>query len=122
MIRKIKFTSIPVRDQDRALEFYVTVLGFILVTDQPMGPGQRWIELRPGKGDAGIALFTPPGHEDRIGTFTGISMECDDVQKTYDELCAKGAEFAKPPKAEPWGVSAILKDSEGNQIVLSTSR
>jgi predicted enzyme related to lactoylglutathione lyase len=49
-------------------------------------------------------------------------MECDDVQKTYDELCAKGAEFAKPPKTEPWGVSAILKDSEGNQIVLSTSR
>jgi predicted enzyme related to lactoylglutathione lyase len=122
MIRKIKFMSIPVRDQDRALEFYVNALGFILVTDQPMGPGQRWIELRPAKGDAGIALFTPPGHENRVGTFTGISMECDDVQKTYDELSAKGVEFAKPPKTEPWGVSAILKDSEGNQIVLSTSR
>lgn len=57
MIRKIKFTSIPVRDQDRALQFYVDRLGFILVTDQPMGPGQRWIELRPPKGDAGIALY-----------------------------------------------------------------
>jgi predicted enzyme related to lactoylglutathione lyase len=122
MIRKIKFMSIPVRDQDRALEFYVNALGFTLVTDQPMGPGQRWIELRPAKGDAGIALFTPPGQENRVGTFTGISMECDDVQKTYDELSAKGVEFAKPPKTEPWGVSAILKDSEGNQIVLSTSR
>lgn len=121
MIRKIKFASIPVRDQDRALEFYINTLGFILVTDQAMGPGQRWIELRPPKGDAGIALFTPPGYEDRIGTFTGISIECDDVQKTYDELRAKGAEFAKPPKCESWGTSAILKDSEGNQIVLSSS-
>jgi len=121
MIRKIKFTSIPVRDQDRALEFYVTTLGFTVVTDQPMGPGQRWIELRPPKGDAGIALFTPPGHEDRVGTFTGLSMECDDVQKTYEELRTRGVEFAKPPKKESWGVSAILTDSEGNQIVLSSS-
>jgi predicted enzyme related to lactoylglutathione lyase len=122
MIRKMKFTSIPVRDQDRALAFYVSTLGFTLQTDQPMGPGQRWIEIRPPKGETGLALFTPPGQEDRIGTFTGISMECDDVQKTYEELSAKGVEFAKPPKKEPWGVSAILKDSEGNQIVLSTSR
>jgi predicted enzyme related to lactoylglutathione lyase len=122
MIRKLKFASIPVRDQDRALDFYLHVLGFILVTDQPMGPGQRWVEVRPPKGDAGIALFTPPGHEDRVGTFTGLSLECDDVQKTYDELCAKGVEFAKHPKKESWGVSAILKDSEGNQIVLSTAQ
>src|SRR5712672_4503581 len=80
MIRKMKFSSIPVRDQDRALEFYVSTLGFTLQTDQPMGPGQRWIEVRPPKGESGFALFTPPGHEDRIGGFTGISLECDDVQ------------------------------------------
>jgi len=121
MIRKLKFISIPVHEQDRALDFYVNTLGFTLVTDQPMGPGQRWIELRPPKGDAGVALFTPPGHAERIGTFTGISMECDDVQKTCDQLSAKGVEFMKPPKSESWGVSAIMKDSEGNQIVLSSS-
>jgi predicted enzyme related to lactoylglutathione lyase len=122
MIRKMKFTSIPVHDQDRALDFYVSTLGFTLQTDQPMGPGQRWIEIRLPKGETGIALFTPPGQEDRLGTFTGISMECDDVQKTYEELTAKGVEFTKPPKSESWGVAAIMKDSEGNQIVLSTSR
>lgn len=122
MIRKLKFASIPVRDQDRALQFYVGTLGFTLQTDQPMGPGQRWIEVRPPKGESGFALFTAPGHEDRIGGFTGISLECDDVQKTYEELHAKGVEFAKPPKTEPWGVVAIMKDSEGNQLVLSTSR
>jgi predicted enzyme related to lactoylglutathione lyase len=122
MIKKIKFASIAVRDQDRALDFYVNTLGFIVQTDQPMGPGMRWIELRPAKGETGVALFTAPGQENRIGTFTGLSMECDDVQKTYEELKAKGAEFAKPPKTESWGVSAILKDSEGNEIVLSSGR
>lgn len=66
------------------------------------------------------ALFTPPGQEDRIGTFTGVSWECDDVEKTHRELAAKGVEFVKPPQKQPWGVMAILKDSEGNQIVLGT--
>jgi predicted enzyme related to lactoylglutathione lyase len=122
MIRKIKFSTIPVRDQDRALEFYVNTLGFTLLTDQPMGPGQRWVEVRPPKGETGLALFTSPDQEDRIGTFTGISLECDDVQKTYDELLAKGVEFVQPPKIEPWGTMAIMKDSEGNQFVLSTGR
>lgn len=120
MIRSVKFVSVPVRDQDRALEFYVDTLGFTLVTDQPMGPGQRWIEVRPPKGDTGIALYTSPGQEDRIGTFAGLSLECDDVQKIYAELSAKGVEFAKPPKTESWGVMAILKDTEGNQIVLGS--
>jgi predicted enzyme related to lactoylglutathione lyase len=125
MIRRLKFVGIPVRDQDRACEFYVQKLGFQVVTDQPMGaggPGMRWIELRPPKGETGIALFTPPGQEDRIGTFAGISWECDDVQKTYEELVAKGVEFTKPPEKQPWGMMAIMQDSEGNQMVLSTAR
>ncbi len=120
MIRKIKFISIPVRDQDRALDFYMNTLGFSLVTDQAMGPGQRWIELRPAKGETGVALFTPPGQEDRVGTFLGASFDCDDVEKTYRELTAKGVEFAKPPQKQPWGTMAIMKDSEGNQIVLGS--
>lgn len=122
MIRRIKFMTIPVRDQDRALDFYVNKLGFTLVTDQPMGPGQRWVEVRPTKGETGIALFTPPGQEDRVGAFTGASWECDDVEKTYRELSANGVEFAKPPEKQPWGVMAIMKDSEGNEIVLSTGK
>jgi catechol 2,3-dioxygenase-like lactoylglutathione lyase family enzyme len=44
MIKSIKFGSIPVRDQDRALKFYTEKLGFNIQTDQPMGE-QRWIEL-----------------------------------------------------------------------------
>ena len=52
----------------------------------------------------------------------GAYMICDDVQKTYDELLAKGAKFEKPPQSQPWGVYCILLDSENNQIVLSSDR
>jgi len=120
MIKGIKFTSIPVRDQDKALEFYTKKLGFIIQTDQQFDAKQRWIELGIPGAKTGITLFTPDAHRDRVGTFTGISFECDDVHKTYQDLSAKGVEFLAPPKTESWGTSAIMKDIDGNQFVLST--
>jgi catechol 2,3-dioxygenase-like lactoylglutathione lyase family enzyme len=67
MIRGVKFVSIPTRDQDRALDFWTQKVGFQVATDQPFGGGQRWIELRIPGADTRFVLFTPPGHEDRIG-------------------------------------------------------
>jgi predicted enzyme related to lactoylglutathione lyase len=120
MIKHIKFATIPVRDQDKALKFYTEKLGFTVFTDQPMGPGQRWIELSVPGSKTGLVLFTPDGFEDRIGKFSGISFECDDVEQTYETLKAKGVEFTAPPKKESWGTSAIFKDIDGNQFVMGT--
>ncbi|MEY2526674.1 MAG: hypothetical protein QOE73_1445, partial [Verrucomicrobiota bacterium] len=44
MIKQIKFVSVPVADQDRALDFYTEKLGFTIITDQPFDDKQRWIE------------------------------------------------------------------------------
>jgi catechol 2,3-dioxygenase-like lactoylglutathione lyase family enzyme len=97
MIKRIKFIGIPIADQDRALEFYTEKLNFRVLTDQAFGPSQRWIELSVPGAETGIALFTPPGHEDRIGTFVNSSWEVDDVGKTYEALLARGVEFTAPP-------------------------
>ena len=120
MITHLKFASIPVRNQDAALAFYTDKLGFKVVTDQPMGPKQRWIELRVGTADTRVVLFTADGQEDRIGTSLNGSFACENVEKTYEELRARGVEFVAPPKKEPWGTYAVLKDPDGNQIVLGT--
>ncbi len=120
MIKRIKFLGIPVKDQDRALRFYTEKLGFRILTDQQFSEKQRWIELSIPGAETGLALFTPEGHEDRIGTFMNTSWEVDNVEKTYEELAARGVEFAGPPQKQPWGTSAVLKDSEGNQIVLGS--
>ena len=120
MIRGIKFVAIPVSDQDVALKFYTESLGFKVTTDQPMTPTQRWIELMIPGADTGLALFTPEGHEDRIGKFQSISFWCDDVFATAAALGKKGVVFAKEPKEESWGTAAILKDTDGNQLVLSS--
>ena len=120
MMKQIKFVGVPTRDQERALAFWTKQVGMTVVTDQPMGPGMRWIELALPGAATGIALFTPPGHEGRIGSFTSISFGCDDVEATYRELSERGVKFAQPPKKEGWGTSAIFEDSEGNSFVLGS--
>ena len=120
MIRGIKFVSIPVRNQDVSLKFYTEALGLKVVTDQPFTETQRWIELLIPGAQTGIALFTPEGHENRIGGFQPVTFGCDDVFATSKALKSKGVEFESDPKAEPWGTFATFKDSEGNQFVLSS--
>jgi predicted enzyme related to lactoylglutathione lyase len=121
MITHIKFAGIPVSDQDRALAFYTEKLGFEIATDQPMGPGKRWIELRIGQSTTRLVLFTPEGQEDRIGSFFNGSLACDNVEATYRQLTQRGVEFVDPPTAQPWGTYARLKDPDGNTLLLSST-
>jgi catechol 2,3-dioxygenase-like lactoylglutathione lyase family enzyme len=118
MIRGISVASIPVRNQDAALKFYTDKLGFKVLTDQPFN-GKRWIELLIPGAESKVALFTPEGHESRIGDFQPLTFWCDDVLATSKILKAKGVEFAAEPKIECWGTMAIFKDVDGNQFVLS---
>src|SRR4051812_24262630 len=123
MITKVAKAGVCVADQQRALDFYTEVLGFRPVSDEPMGGGARWIEVAPdGDGSATLALSTPPGLEDRIGTFAGIVLECDDIQATYDELRRRGVEFTRAPVDQPGGVMGLFKDVDGNEFVLRQGR
>jgi catechol 2,3-dioxygenase-like lactoylglutathione lyase family enzyme len=120
MIRGLKFVSVPVRNQDAALQFFTEKLGFKVATDQPFSPTQRWIELLIPGAETGLVLFTPEGHENRIGDFQPLSFWCDDVFATAKAMKAKGVEFEKEPKKEDWGTAAIFKDVDGNKYVLSS--
>jgi predicted enzyme related to lactoylglutathione lyase len=118
MIKSISLVSIPVRDQSKALEFYTKKLGFQILTDQPFGT-QRWIELCIPGAETKVALFTPPGQETRIGTFSNIGFLADDIEKTYQTLTERGVAFEQAPKKESWGTSAVFKDLDGNTFALS---
>ncbi len=119
MIKAIKHVSIPVKNQDKSLEFYTKKLGFEVVCDVPMGE-QRWIELKIPESDTQLVLFTPEGHDNRIGTFSNVVFSCNDVKKTYDELKKRGVEFTHPPKEESWGTFVLFKDVDGNTFCLSS--
>lgn len=120
MIIGVKFVSVPARDQDRALAFYTEKLGFRLLTDQPFGPDQRWIELGIAHSDTRFVLFTPPGEADPVGGRFNGALACDDVEATHRQLTARGVAFEAPPTRQPWGMFAVMLDSEGNRFVLSS--
>ena len=119
MIRGVKFVSIPVSDQDRALAFYTQKLGFRLVTDQPYDAEQRWVELGVPGADTRIVLFRF-GDGLKPGGASNVTFWTDDVEATFRELQDKGVEFVMAPKREDWGTAAAFKDLDGNCFVLSS--
>jgi predicted enzyme related to lactoylglutathione lyase len=121
MIKHVKFVSIPTRDQDRALRFWTEQVGFKLLTDQPMGDGQRWLELSIPGAQTRIALFNQRDQDDRIGTAFNGAFATDDVTYTYEKMKAKGVVFDVEPTKQPWGTFAIFRDPDGNTFVLSST-
>jgi len=120
VLKSIKFTSVPVSDQDRALQFYTRKLGLRVMTDAPFDGRQRWIELAIPRAETRLVLFTAPGQERLMGGFMNIAFAADDVEATARELKAAGVEFVQEPRKADWGTSAIFKDPDGNQFVLSS--
>src|SRR5215207_8712067 len=95
MIKGIKFASIPVTDQDRALAFYTEKLGFRILADHPFDDKQRWIELGIPGADTRVVLFRTD-RSDTIpeGVQPGGSMNVvfwtDDVESTARDMERKG--------------------------------
>lgn len=121
MITNIAVVGVFVSNQDKALAFYVDKLGFELRADEPMGDGQRWLEVAPPGAATRIvlSLATEEWGADRLGQFAGIVFEPDDVDATYRELAARGVEFTETPSPQPWGgVQAQFKDQDGNTFVI----
>src|ERR1700683_2476708 len=111
MLQRLTATTLFVADQDEARDFYVNKLGFEVRMDQSMG-NFRWLTVSPkGQPDFQIILMklAPHCHMDADSAAAlrnliqkGISaagiFETGDIQKTYEELSARGVEFLSPPE------------------------
>ena len=89
-------------------------------TDQPFGPGQRWIELMIPGSDTNLGLFTPDGHENRIGGFQSMTFWTDDVFATAEQMKKNGVDLTDGPRKEIWGTMAKFRDPDGNEFVFSS--
>ncbi|HEY7211124.1 MAG TPA: VOC family protein [Bryobacteraceae bacterium] len=124
---KIVVSSIFVDDQDKALAFYTTKLGFIKKTEIPLGAA-RWLTVvAPGDTD-GVELVLEPDSHPAVGPFKralvqdGIpftSFAVDDVRREYQRLRAEGVVFTQPPVAMGPVTTAVLDDTCGNLIQIA---
>lgn len=121
-VTHVKIVSVPVSDQDRARDFYVDVLGFDLVFDNPMGPGGRWVQVTPKGSDTALTLVTwfptmAPG------SLKGLVLETDDLDADVARLGERGVVFADDGiQTAPWGRYVTFDDPDGNGIVLQATR
>jgi catechol 2,3-dioxygenase-like lactoylglutathione lyase family enzyme len=116
-VSEVTVVSVPVADQDRAKKFYTDTLGFRVLRDDDTVPGIRWVQVAPPGGGTALILVTwfdtmPPG------SLRGLVLASSDLAADYQRLRDLGVGFDQPPVQQPWATEAVLRDPDGNQLVL----
>ena len=123
---KIQLASVFVDDQEKALQFYTEVLGFVKKTDVPAGHF-RWLTVVSPEGPQEIELLLEPNDNPAARTYqeaiyeAGIpatSFTVDDMEQEYQRLTKLGVEFRTKPTKMEWGTYAVFDDTSGNLINL----
>jgi serine phosphatase RsbU (regulator of sigma subunit)/predicted enzyme related to lactoylglutathione lyase len=116
-----------VRDLERSLRFYVDQLGFELIADRRLPPGERtiserYIELAPPDGSANLTLVAPQPDRPEyklIGGNRWVLFMTEDVQAKYKEWSRRGVHFLSAPENPTWGGTfARFEDPDGNSFGL----
>jgi predicted enzyme related to lactoylglutathione lyase len=123
---KIKWTTVYVNDQERALRFYGDVLGFQKKADFSQG-SYRWLTVAAPEDPDGVELIlesnaNPAGKAYQESLYgqkvRAAQFLVDDVQAEHDRLVARGVKFTMPVTKVPGSVIAVLDDTCGNLIQL----
>jgi predicted enzyme related to lactoylglutathione lyase len=121
---KVKLLSIPVADQDKALEFYTNMLGFVKKTEVPMGE-HRWLTVVSKEEPDGTELvlepmaFVPARTYQQALHEAGIPLtafQVDDVELEYARLQKLEVNFSMPPTSMGPVKIAVFDDTCGNHI------
>ena len=126
---RVKLVSIPVRDQQKALDFYTDILGFVKKVDAPLGGGNRWLTVVSKHDQDGpeLLLEPAPNHFEPSKVYQDALMEAgipytqfyvDSVQEEFDRLTKLGVEFSMNPTDMGTVVAAVFNDTCGNNIQL----
>lgn len=132
----IQSSFLPHLDPEASLAFYRDVLGFEVRLDVGAGT-MRWITVGPvDQPDTSIVLAPPavdPGvtdEERRVitemiakGTYTMLSLSTPDLDGTFEQLQASGAEIVQEPIDQPYGVrDCAVRDPAGTLVRINQQR
>jgi catechol 2,3-dioxygenase-like lactoylglutathione lyase family enzyme len=117
--------ALIVDDYDRAIGFFVDVLGFELVEDSPSttndGRPKRWVRVRPPGATTALLLARADGERqahavgNQFAGRVGLFLRVDDFDAAYARMRDRGVEFVTEPSDEPYGTVAVFVDVAGNR-------
>jgi len=118
-VTRVGRVVVPVTDQDEAIAFYTSKLGFALIADMPFGDGDRWIELAPPGGGANVA-FGPVRNDFQPGRPTGILLSSPDPAADRAELAGLGVDVDPEVMGGGGGVPVMFsfRDQDKNQLMI----
>jgi predicted enzyme related to lactoylglutathione lyase len=109
MIKKVAFIGTPVRDMARAQKFYGELLGLRKAAEYE----GKWCEFDTPEGKSiGLDTFSPEG------TPVYLALETDDIEAEVARLKENGVEMLMDVRDNKVCKMAIVKDSEGNGLML----
>jgi catechol 2,3-dioxygenase-like lactoylglutathione lyase family enzyme len=107
-------------DIERSCRFYTDVLGGERVrSGQPsyVALANSWIIINVGgtpTDDKPTVVLETPRHPDRVSSFLNIRVA--DIEATYTEWKARGADFLTPPIERETEIRCYLRDPDGHLI------
>jgi len=118
-----------VDDQDKALRFYTEVLGFVKMTEIPLGE-HRWLTVVSPEDPDGVELVLEPDEHPAARPFKealvadGIpfaSSAVTDVHAETERLRALGVTLTQEPLQVGLVTTAVLDDTCGNLIQIAST-
>src|SRR5271169_278203 len=112
MVGKLSTITLIVKDMERSVAFYRDVLGLKVQLHTPY-----WSSMDAGNIIVGLH---PESQHSKVAPGGGCTFGFDvvDIQKTTEDLKAKGAKFLMEPKREDFGWLAVFADPDGYSVVL----
>src|SRR5215470_7329028 len=132
----IQASFLPQDDPDAALAFYRDALGFEVRNDVGYG-GMRWLTVGPADQPGMSIVLYPPGADPGItdderrtivemmakGTYAIITLATKNLDGTFEQLRASGAEVVQEPTEQPYGVrDCAFRDPAGNMVRINELR
>jgi predicted enzyme related to lactoylglutathione lyase len=124
---RIKWSTLYVDDQEKALQFYTEKLGFQKKSDFSQG-NYRWLTVVSAEDPDGVELVLESTNNTAGKAYQqamrgknqpAANFLVGDVQAEYDRLAAKGVKFTKPVTSTTGSIIAVLDDTCGNLIQLT---
>ena len=130
----LQHTFLEVDDHEAALAFYRDALGLEVRQDVAM-ENARWQTIgHPSQPDFSLVLQTvgvarSPEDAQALrellakGSLSGLVLETDDVDTTFETVRASGAEVLQEPMDQPYGVrDCAFRDPSGNMLRFNQPR
>jgi lactoylglutathione lyase len=114
-IEDVRTIGINVSDQDDAIAFYVTTLGFEKRLDAPINPTMRWIEVAPRGATTSIALNAAEGSTE-VGIDTGIRFTVPDAEAEHAAMRERGVNVGEVLRWEGVPPMYTFDDPDGNRF------